>query len=73
MAHVLEALSGYLILSLKLSKNKKLNGEIFNFGPSNLKNYSVLDVVKNMKKDWKKVSWEIVKKTKTHYESNPQN
>ncbi len=68
--HVLEALSGYLILSLKLSKNKKLNGEIFNFGPSNLKNYSVLDVVKNMKKDWKKVSWKIVKKTKTHYESN---
>ena len=68
--HVLEALSGYLILSIQLSKNKKLNGEVFNFGPSNKKNYSVLNVVKNMKKDWKSVSWKVGKRNKTFYESN---
>ena len=68
--HVLEALSGYLILSIQLSKNKKLNGEVFNFGPSNKKNYSVLNVVKNMKKDWKSVSWKVSKRNKAFYESN---
>ena len=68
--HVLEALSGYLILSIQLSKNKKLNGEVFNFGPSNKKNYSVLNVVQNMKKDWKSVSWKVGKRNKTFYESN---
>lgn len=68
--HVLEALSGYLVLSLKLAKNKKLNGEVFNFGPSIKNNFSVFDVVKNMKNDWKKVSWKINKKKKLHYESN---
>lgn len=31
--HVLEPLSGYIILSYNLSKNKNLNGQSFNFGP----------------------------------------
>ena len=68
--HVLEALSGYLILAIHLSKSKKLDGEAFNFGPSNLNNYSVLDVVKKMKNYWKNVSWKIEKKNNFHYESN---
>ena len=68
--HVLEALSGYIILSYNLSKNRKLNGEVFNFGPSNKKEFTVIDVIQNMKKDWKKVSWKLIKKNKFHYESN---
>ena len=32
--HVLEPLSGYLLLSYKLSKNNNLHGEAFNFGPN---------------------------------------
>ena len=68
--HVLEALSGYLVLSYKLSKNKKLHGEVFNFGPSNKKNFNVIDVIKDMKKTWKKVSWKIIKKNRLHYESS---
>jgi len=68
--HVLEALSGYLVLSDKLSKNKKLHGEVFNFGPSNRKNFNVIDVIKNMKKTWKKVNWKIVKKNRLYYESS---
>ena len=31
--HVLEAVSGYLRFATYLNKNKKLHGEIFNFGP----------------------------------------
>ena len=33
--HVLEAVFGYLTLSIKLKKNIKLHGEAFNFGPNN--------------------------------------
>jgi len=68
--HVLEALSGYLILAVHLSENKKLNGQAFNFGPSNLNSYSVLDVVKRMKNYWKNVSWKKNKKNNSPYESN---
>lgn len=69
--HVLEAVWGYLLLASKLNKNKKLHGEVFNFGPINTNNYSVLQVVKNMKKNWSKVSWKILKlKKNKFYESS---
>ncbi len=67
--HVLEALSGYLILSYRLSLNKKLHGEVFNFGPNNRNNFSVLEVIKKIKKIWKKISWKIIKKKDLNYES----
>ena len=44
--HVLEPINGYLLLGYKLTKNKKLNGETFNFGPSYSKNYTVIEIVK---------------------------
>jgi CDP-glucose 4,6-dehydratase len=59
--HVLEALFGYIVLAVKLNKNKNLHGEVFNFGPSNRYNYKVIDVVRLMKKIWKNVNWKIVK------------
>ena len=59
--HVLEALSGYIYLAVNLSKNKKLHGEAFNFGPNLKNNYKVISVVKLMKKYWKNVSWKIKK------------
>lgn len=69
--HVLEPLWGYLLLASKLKKNKNLHGEVFNFGPNNNNNYSVLEVVKTMKKNWKKVSWKIFNsKKKIFYESS---
>ena len=48
--HVLDVLHGYLILGYSLSKNKKLNGEVFNFGPNYKKNYKVIEVLKIVKK-----------------------
>lgn len=60
--HVLEALGGYLIFALKLKKNPRLHGQVFNFGPSNQNNFSVLTLVKTMKKYWQKVKWKLDKK-----------
>ena len=69
--HVLEAVWGYLLLATNLKKNNKLHGEAFNFGPIMSNNYSVLEVVKIMKKKWKKVSWKIINpKNNKFYESS---
>ena len=65
--HVLDVLNGYLILAIKLKKDNRLNGEVFNFGPSMLSNYSVLDVVKEIKKNWNKLEWEF--SNRTYHES----
>ncbi len=59
--HVLEALSGYLFLAIKLKKNNKLHGEAFNFGPGNNVNKNVITLVKIMKKFWKNVEWKYDK------------
>ena len=68
--HVLEAIAGYLQLAASIKKNKRLHGEVFNFGPSNTKNYKVLFVVKLMRKYWDKVSWKIAAQSKnSFYES----
>ena len=62
--HILEAVRGYLLLALTLKKNKKLHGEAFNFGPENTKNYSVIFLIKLMKKYWKEISWKMSNKKK---------
>ena len=68
--HVLEAISGYLILAIKLKLNKKLHGEAFNFGPKNQNNFKVISVLKMMKKKWKNISWKIDSSSKNRqYES----
>ena len=68
--HVLEALNGYLLLALKLeAKPSKFHGEIFNFGPSNRVNYSVLDLLNKIKIFYNNAKWKIIKKN-NFYESN---
>ncbi len=62
--HVLEPLSGYLCLGMHLNNNFKFSGESYNFGPGNDKNYSVLELVKQMSTYWQKVKWKIEKNTK---------
>ena len=69
--HVLEPLSGYLSLALKLRENKKLNGESFNFGPSSKKEYSVGDLVHELSKEWPDSNWhDTTNKNKKLYEAN---
>ena len=55
--HVLEPLSGYLTLAAKLSKNKKLNGEAFNFGPSAYQNHTVKELVDQIIINWRGAEW----------------
>ena len=62
--HVLEAISGYLYLAMRLNKNIKLHGEAFNFGPSNLNNYKVIQLLTQFNKIWKNAKWKIIKDKK---------
>lgn len=68
--HVLEAIRGYLMLAKNLSKNKKINGEPFNFGPKFYQDKSVISFLEEIKKNWKKVDWTIIKNNKSEKESN---
>ena len=60
--HVLEVVNGYMTLAYMISKEKKLNGESFNFGPSTTRNYKVADCLIEIKKNWPSIFW---KKAKT--------
>ena len=58
--HVLEPLSGYLVLAMELSKSQVKNGEAYNFGPQATQNYSVGELIHEMCKHWDSVSWKDV-------------
>ncbi len=59
--HVIELIYGYLLLAKKLKNNSNIHGESFNFGPRENLNYSVLDVLKEIKKNWKNFKWKKIK------------
>ena len=67
--HVLDVLHGYIKLAINLNKNKKINGEAFNFGPKIEKNNEVINVVKKMQSYWNKARWKL-DLNKKFYESN---
>ena len=64
--HVLEALSGYLRLAYMIEKDKKLNGQSFNFSNNSIRNFTVLDFIKGINKYWKNANWIINKKNNFH-------
>ena len=55
--HVLEPLSGYLLLGSLLAKRKISNGEAFNFGPPAHQNFSVRTLINEMSIIWDNVNW----------------
>jgi len=55
--HVLEPLSGYLVLGVLLSINHKLHGEAYNFGPPAHQNHSVRELINEMSHYWDSVRW----------------
>lgn len=57
--HVLEPLSGYLLLGQNLLEGKKNYAEAWNFGPSEKDNISVGKVVGEMAKNWKKIKYKV--------------
>ena len=46
-----------------------MNGEVFNFGPDNRNNYSVIDLIKELEKNNLKLKWKI-EKEKNNIESS---
>ena len=50
--HVLEPLSGYLRLAQSLLTDREINGEAFNFGPSEESIYTVKDIVTKFSRYW---------------------
>ena len=64
--HVLEALSGYLLLGYNLNKNKKISGESFNFGPDLRKSFNVIKILQLSQKYWKNGKW-IIKENNSKF------
>ncbi len=58
--HVLEPLSGYLLLGQKLLQGEKELAEAFNFGPFSSQELSVVDVVERMQNFWDEIKYEII-------------
>jgi CDP-glucose 4,6-dehydratase len=57
--HVLEPLSGYLLLASELSTGKNEYADGWNFGPSDGDAITVEDVVKSIKNNWADLKYEI--------------
>lgn len=68
--HVLEPLSGYLLIGQKLLEEKVEYADVWNFGPSDDGNITVKSVVENVKKYWDKVDYEINQETNQLHEAN---
>ena len=56
--HVLDCLSGYLLLGQRLLENDKSCAEAWNFGPEKEGNRTVVEVLTTMKKFWQSISWD---------------
>ncbi len=68
--HVLEPLSGYLSIGQKLLEEKVEFADGWNFGPSDEGSITVEQVVKNVKKHWDKIDYEINKEPNALHEAN---
>ena len=55
--HVLEPLSGYLLLATNLAQSRNNHGQAYNFGPSSKNNYSVGYLINEMARSWDKALW----------------
>lgn len=64
--HVLEPLTGYLMLGIKLLEGKKEFGEAWNFGPDENENLSVGSILDNCIKVWGKGSYALDKNENPH-------
>ena len=65
--HVLEPLGGYLTLGAALDTYDNLNGEAYNFGPAADQNYSVSQLINEMKKYWTNVDWKSAETSNGSY------
>jgi len=64
--HVLEPLSGYLVLGAALAKDLRFHGEAYNFGPPAHQNHPVRQLIDEMAKYWDHVRWNDISQSETH-------
>lgn len=67
--HVLEPLSGYLLLGQKLLEGKKEFAEGWNFGPNDERPKTVREAVEKMKENWSKIGYFSQKETSILHEA----
>ena len=68
--HVLESLSGYLLLGKKLLEGKKEYVGAWNFGPSDYDNLTVKQVVEIAKNTWNKIDFHLENLDEKPHEAN---
>lgn len=68
--HVLEPLSGYLLVGQKLLEGKKEFAEGWNFGPGDKGSIAVKEVVEYIKQYWNKIDYTINEDNNNPYETN---
>ncbi|MGH8497910.1 MAG: CDP-glucose 4,6-dehydratase, partial [Methylococcales bacterium] len=67
--HVLESLSGYLLLGQKLLEGRQDFAEAWNFGPDPESNRTVAEVLAGLSKHWPELAWRSVANPE-HHEAN---
>jgi CDP-glucose 4,6-dehydratase len=68
--HVLDPLSGYLLLGWKLFEGKKEFAEGWNFGPDLSSNLSVKEIADEAKLSWSKIKYTVSPDKNNHHEAN---
>ncbi len=68
--HVLEPLSGYLLLGQQLLEGKKEFSEAWNFGPTDEGHRNVLAIVRELQKHWSNIDYKIETDGKNPHEAN---
>lgn len=64
--HVLEPLSGYLVLAATLAESREKHGEAYNFGPPAHQNHPVSELIESMTQYWDHVRWNDVSQSQQH-------
>lgn len=64
--HVLESLSGYLLLGQQLLEGKAGYTEAWNFGPEPDGNRKVIEILTHMQQHWSAVEWQTAEQPQPH-------
>jgi CDP-glucose 4,6-dehydratase len=64
--HVLESLSGYLLLGQKLLKGDKAFAEAWNFGPEPEGNRTVTEILSKINREWERMCWHVTESPQPH-------
>jgi CDP-glucose 4,6-dehydratase len=68
--HVLESLSGYLLLGQKLLTADKAFAEAWNFGPEPDGNRTVAELLDKLHLQWETIRWHVTDQPQPHHEAN---